>query len=254
MSSVGPDARQFHTMAYDPARQRVVLAGGRAEDGTAIDDVWEWNGVAWAQIVGVGPGARESSAMCFDTVRQKLIVEGGFSERGRFGDAWERSLGTGTVPMIVASPSARRVMPGTTVVLAVQATGTGPLTYQWLRNGSALVNDAHFTGVSTPSLTIDAADYLDSGNYAVRVSNSCGSVTSAAAMVDAHCPADVDNGTLTGTFDGAVEISDLLAFLTFFEQGDSRMDIDNGTGTGTSDGGVDVSDMLYYFLRFELGC
>lgn len=68
------------------------------------------------------------------------------------------------------------------------------------------------------------------------------------------CPADVDDGTGTGTPDGGIDINDLLYFLAQFEGGSSGADLDNGTGTGTPDGGVDISDLLFFLGRFEAGC
>lgn len=73
-------------------------------------------------------------------------------------------------------------------------------------------------------------------------------------LVGETCPADLDNGTGTGTPDGGVDINDLLFFLTAFEAGTNEADLDNGTGTGTPDGGVDINDLLYFLVRFEAGC
>lgn len=68
------------------------------------------------------------------------------------------------------------------------------------------------------------------------------------------CPADLDDGSGTGTPDGGVDINDLLYFLVQFEAGSENADLDNGSGMGVPDGGVDVSDLLFYLIRFELGC
>ncbi|MBK5297582.1 MAG: hypothetical protein JJE40_10525 [Vicinamibacteria bacterium] len=38
--------RQIHAMAYDPARQRVVLHGGSVDQVNAAD-TWEWDGSGW---------------------------------------------------------------------------------------------------------------------------------------------------------------------------------------------------------------
>lgn len=254
MASAGPSPRQFHAMAFDPVRQRVVLFGGRGQDGTSLDDLWEWNGTSWSLASGTNAGARESFGMCFDGVRQKLIVAGGFSERGRLGDTWLRGTGTGSLPAISLPPVSQRVIPGSTLVLTGQGTGTGTLSYQWIRNGSAVVNNTRISGATTTTLTIQSADIFDSGQYSLRVSNSCGSATSVPASVDVTCPADVDNGSLQGVPDGAVEINDLIGFLFLFERGSSAVDIDNGQGNGVPDGGVDINDMLYFLIRFELGC
>ncbi len=70
----------------------------------------------------------------------------------------------------------------------------------------------------------------------------------------AYCPADTDDGSGTGTPDGGVDISDLLFYLSLFDQGALRADFDDGSGTGLPDNGVDISDLLYYLTRFELGC
>lgn len=70
----------------------------------------------------------------------------------------------------------------------------------------------------------------------------------------AACPADLDNGTLSGTRDGGVDVSDLLYFLVEFESGSAAVDLDNGTWTGTPDGGVDINDLLFFLTHFEQGC
>jgi aminopeptidase N len=70
------------------------------------------------------------------------------------------------------------------------------------------------------------------------------------------CPADIDNGTGLGLSDNAVDVSDLLFFLSEFENGSVNADLDDdGVGlTGTPDGGVDVNDLLFFLARFEAGC
>lgn len=68
------------------------------------------------------------------------------------------------------------------------------------------------------------------------------------------CPADLDNGSGTGTPDNAVNIDDLLYFLVAFEAGNQSVDLDNGTFTGTPDNAVTIDDLLYFLVRFEEGC
>lgn len=68
------------------------------------------------------------------------------------------------------------------------------------------------------------------------------------------CPADLDDGSGSGTPDGGVTIEDLLFFLAVYEEGDVRADLDDGSFTGTPDGGVTIDDLLYYLLRYENGC
>ena len=45
-SATGPSPRLLHAMAYDTARQRVVLFGGSDASGK-LADTWEWNGQSW---------------------------------------------------------------------------------------------------------------------------------------------------------------------------------------------------------------
>lgn len=76
------------------------------------------------------------------------------------------------------------------------------------------------------------------------------------AMGRQYCPADLDDGTMTGTKDGGVDINDLIFFLTKFELGDLAVDLDNDgdPAVGTPDGGVDINDLLFFLARFEAGC
>ncbi|MGD9789589.1 MAG: FG-GAP-like repeat-containing protein [Phycisphaerales bacterium] len=68
------------------------------------------------------------------------------------------------------------------------------------------------------------------------------------------CVADVDDGSGTGTPDGAVTIDDLLYYLSLFQQGSASADVDDGSGTGVHDGAVTIDDLLYYLARFQAGC
>ncbi len=68
------------------------------------------------------------------------------------------------------------------------------------------------------------------------------------------CPADLDDGSGTGTPDGGVDINDLLFFLAKYEAGDVAADLDDGSGTGTHDGGVDINDLLFFLTHYEAGC
>lgn len=72
---------------------------------------------------------------------------------------------------------------GTPIVLSVQATGTGPLMYQWFLDGVALTDTANRTGSTTATLTESGRSLGFSGTYTVTISNASGSVTSQPASV-----------------------------------------------------------------------
>src|SRR5207253_357213 len=81
-------------------------------------------------------------------------------------------------PTITTQPANQTVTAGQTATFAVVAGGTPTLSYQWQKNG------ARITGATAASYTTPATTTADSGStFAVVVSNSAGTVTSAAATL-----------------------------------------------------------------------
>lgn len=80
-------------------------------------------------------------------------------------------------PTINAQPQPMVATPGMSVVMAVGTQGSGPLAYQWSRNGTPLA------GQTGAQLLIAAATAGDAGSYQVTVSNASGSVASNAATL-----------------------------------------------------------------------
>ena len=88
-------------------------------------------------------------------------------------------------PLITASPVNQQVTGGHPLTFAVQAKGAGTLTYQWLKNGVNIV------GETAATLHLPAAITADCGaTFRVVVTNSAGSVTSAAATLTVLPAAD----------------------------------------------------------------
>jgi uncharacterized protein (TIGR03437 family) len=81
-------------------------------------------------------------------------------------------------PTIATQPQSISVSQGNTAAFYVVASGTGPFTYQWSRNGT-LISGASSASYTTPPTT---ATY-DNTSFTVIVSNSAGSVTSAPAIL-----------------------------------------------------------------------
>ncbi|MBL9186771.1 MAG: MBL fold metallo-hydrolase [Opitutaceae bacterium] len=79
-------------------------------------------------------------------------------------------------------PASTTVAPGANAMLGVQATGAGPLRYQWRRNGVALV------GATAASLPIAAASATHAGDYTVIVSDNNGPLTSRLARLTVEAP------------------------------------------------------------------
>jgi hypothetical protein len=106
------------------------------------------------------------------------------------------------------------------------------------------------TGAITPIVVVGANDPIT-----IRVAGKTPADFGAGVLtISVICPADLDDGSGTGTSDEGVDVSDLLYFLTVFEEGTDAADLDDGSGTGTRDYGVDISDLLYFLIHFEMGC
>ena len=81
-------------------------------------------------------------------------------------------------PVITAQPMSRSVNVGQSVTLSVTATGSGPLSFRWQRNGASIAT------ATSASFTLPAAGSSDNGaSFKVVVSNAAGSVTSNAATL-----------------------------------------------------------------------
>lgn len=103
-----PSARARQAMAYDAARQVVVLFGGLSGGSTYLGDVWEWNGISWAQSTSAGGPLPRATQMAYDSVRQRVVLFGGYNGTlGFLGDTWEWDGGTWTAKFSSSYPSAR---------------------------------------------------------------------------------------------------------------------------------------------------
>ncbi|MBK8268612.1 MAG: hypothetical protein IPK83_10055 [Planctomycetes bacterium] len=198
-----PPARLEFGMAFDAARGVTVLFGGRPNPPTPFGDLWEWDGEDWTEITStIEQAPRYKHLMCYDHRRKKIVLFGGqLAGDVSTDDTWEYP--TSLSLEIVTQPTGGNFCFGDDVVLSVEATGNGPLSYQWRRNGFPCMAP----GAQTPTLTLDAADWASEGEFDVVVSDSCNSVVSSTASVslctgEGGCPSPIDvNGD--GTIDGA---------------------------------------------------
>ncbi len=96
---------------------------------------------------------------------------------------------TAVAPAITQQPASVTVTAGQTATFSVIATGTDPLTYQWLQGTTTI------TGATSASYTTPATTTANSGTqYKVVVSNSAGNTTSntATLTVNATPPATTE--------------------------------------------------------------
>lgn len=87
-----------------------------------------------------------------------------------------------SAPSVMVQPLSQSAASFTNVTLNVQVSGTAPLAYQWLFNGSPL---ADATG---SSLVLSNVTLASAGNYSVTVTNDLGSVTSSNAVLNVIPP------------------------------------------------------------------
>ncbi len=167
-------------------------------------------------------------------------------------------------PVFLDQPPAQSVCEGQTVTLTALAGGRGvpaPILYQWRANGEWLGNGAtgngsEIAGAFSDTLVITNVQVPDGVEFTCVATAPTGSVVSDPAFVTVTtcCPADLDDGSGTGTPDNGVDINDLLYFLIVYEAGELPADLDDGSGTGAPDGGVDINDLLFFLEHYEAGC
>ena len=93
------------------------------------------------------------------------------------GGGWN-GVNTSQAPIIATQPLSQAVTEGRVATFSTTATGTGPLTYQWYKNG-VLISGATSSTYTTPATT----NGDNNASYTVVVSNAAGSVTSAPAIL-----------------------------------------------------------------------
>ncbi len=163
-----------------------------------------------------------------------------------------------SAPGIGTQPVSQDTCSSGVVSLAVSATGSGPLAYQWqvevappgsgifanLADGP-LVGVGTVNGSGTISLSLTGLVAGGSGTFRCVASNACGDATSSAATVSiCDRPADTN-------CDGGVNLSDLSTLLTNF-----------GTAGGASqqqgdvngDGDVNLTDLSLMLATFGVTC
>jgi hypothetical protein len=95
------------------------------------------------------------------------------------------SGGGATPPAISAQPQSLTVSNGASTSFSVTAGGTAPLSYQWLRGTSTLLDATNST------YSIAAVTTNDAAGYSVVITNSAGSITSSVATLTVLLPPSI---------------------------------------------------------------
>jgi hypothetical protein len=147
---------------------------------------------------------------------------------------------------ITGQPEGGRFFLGRDMQLEVVASGDGPITYRWSRDGVPMIDGGRVSGAFTPTLTITDVDYADAATYTVRVIGpTCGdSVSTPAVVTVALCGADFND-------DGFVDFFDFNDFVDCF---DGVVCPPGRTSDYNGDGFTDFFDANDFVADFDTGC
>jgi hypothetical protein len=145
------------------------------------------------------------------------------------------------LPCSPSAPEARTVCPGGTASFTVAPNGTGPVSYQWKRNGAdiPLAGPGGNATAQSATLIINSAGAGDVAAYSCVLTNPCGVVPSAAAMLSV-CPADFN-------CDAGIDFFDYLDFVAAFSGEEPAADFNADTV-------IDFFDYLDFVAAFSGGC
>ena len=107
-----------------------------------------------------------------------------------FGDLLRRELVLAhePPPSITHQPVSSLIIPGAVARLHVEAVGSQPLSYRWLRNGTEIINGDLYSGANSATLTVRALSNEAAAFYQCVVSNVVGDVVSQTASVSIGQP------------------------------------------------------------------
>jgi hypothetical protein len=265
---------------YDDGSGPAIFVGGSFTqiDGVPVHPLVRLRGTSWEdvgtplQFPNLFNGLVNALCIHTDTVGTSLFVGGSFTHLGteqvngfaRFDSRGLTRPGAIPFPLFTTSGAAVLAMVpfmdgrDKSLVVALYALGvpttdggTTRFLSRWTGAGWQSISGV----TSSPSLLAVSNNGSSSSLWTVGPAH--GDYTLSFDRLDGcprTCPADLDDGSGTGTRDGGVSLDDLFYFLTAYELGDARADIDDGSNTNTLDGGVGIEDLLYFVRRFEGGC
>lgn len=106
-------------------------------------------------------------------------------------------------PSIATQPSSLTRTAGASATFSVSANGAPTLGYQWLKNGTAVVDGGTLVGSTTAALTLTSVASSDVGSFQCVVTNSSGSATSSIATLTVVVPATITSEPPSQTVNGS---------------------------------------------------
>ena len=129
------------------------------------------------------------------------------------------------VAATITQPASVTVGSGQTATFSVTASGSGTLTYQWYKNGAAIIGATSSSYTTPPTVASDTGAV-----FTVTVSNSAGTVTSGPATLTVQIPAPLAKSLVPSATMPPYNSSVLL--IPTFSGGTATI---GSTGVGSSD-------------------
>jgi hypothetical protein len=143
--------------------------------------------------------------------------------------------GVPVTPSITTQPASQTVTAGQAATFSVLASGGGPLSYQWMKNGASI------SGATSSTYSTPATSAADSGSqFTVAVSNSAGNIISSAAVLTVASAGQLTASTTNLSYGNVKVGSSNMLPVTLTNSGGSNVSISNVTlsGAGLSASGV----------------
>ena len=139
-------------------------------------------------------------------------------------------------PSITLQPANQSVTAGQTATFTVAATGTAPLSYQWRKNGTAVA------GATSSTYAMPSTTSSDNGSqFSVVVSNTAGSVTSAAATLTVSAAPVAPSITKQPASQSVTAGQTATFTVTLSTASGLAVSVNYATSNGTATSGVDYS-------------
>ncbi len=260
LNSQMPD-RQDSVLAFDPFRQKVIMYGccrnSHIESyGFFHNDTYIFDGATWSlhlpEYQPAFANRLQPAGIAFDSRRNAMVV---------VGNTWNTFVGTNPMDtweyryldtvVFDRQPANQPLVIGSTTQFKVAAAGAGTLTFQWRKSGVPLTNGptpsgSVISGAQTATLTMSNTTAADAGSYSCLVSNTCGSLASAAASLGSTCYANCDGST------GSPQLTanDFQCFINAYAAGSGYANCDGSTGTPA----LTANDFQCFINRYASGC
>jgi len=175
-------------ITVQPTSQSVLVSNSASFAATAIGTTpincrWFFNGSAL--VDGIGISGSTTTNLILSNVQTNEAGNYQLVVTNNYGSATSSiaSLIVLSPPSITIQPTNQAALIGSTVVFSSGATSQSLMSYQWVKDGGAVINGGQISGADTPTLTISNLQMSDAGDYQFEASNTNGTSASTPASL-----------------------------------------------------------------------